>query len=175
VFRGDFAKLRRARQNTERVKAEAFNRIKGGLGQALLGLARSGWRAGHDPEGNAWVGRGGRRLTLFETGATFRTLTLEQTKEGIGLSVTGKRVGRRLVASIHEYGGTIRPKRRAGGKRRLMRFQTSGGWRIAAEVRIPRTSFLPLGRALPKPWERELIRIALSQGDAVGIGKGRIS
>ncbi len=56
-----------------------------------------------------------------------------------------------------------------------MRFQTAGGWRVAAQVRIPRTSFLPLGRALPKPWERELVRIALAQGDAVGIGKGRLS
>lgn len=90
------------------------------------------------------------RVLQRDSGALFRTARTDTESTGNVLWIKFQ-AGSRTVpyAAIHEFGGTIRPK-----KGRYLKFRVNGEWRQVTQVRMPkrpyvRPSTLEAGKAFP--------------------------
>jgi len=156
-IRGDFARLNRLILTVERMSRPAWRTgLARNVAEAALEQIATSFEQERDPYDRPWQKslradlEGGQ--TLSDTGRLRRSFTYQANDRGF---VVGTNV---RYAAIHQYGGTIRPKRAkylrfrlAGGSSK--RKSGRGGWVQTKQVSLPPRPFVPEPKLSPR-WER---------------------
>lgn len=155
--RGDFARLNRLILTVGRMAQPAWRTgLARNVAETALEQIATSFEQERDPYDKPWDKslranlEGGQ--TLSDTGRLRRSFTYQANARGF---VVGTNV---RYAAIHQYGGTIRPKRA-----KYLRFRLAGGtgkrkggrgqWAQAKQVTIPARPFVPEPELSPR-WER---------------------
>lgn len=156
-IRGDFARLNRLILTVGRMAQPAWRTgLARNVAEVALGQIATSFEQERDPYDKPWDKslranlEGGQ--TLSDTGRLRRSFTYSANPRGF---IVGTNV---QYAAIHQYGGTIRPKRA-----KYLRFRLAGGsgrrksgrghWVQTEQVAIPARPFIPEPELSPR-WER---------------------
>ena len=156
-IRGDFARLNQLILTVGRMSRPAWRTgLARNVAEAALEQIATSFEQERDPYDRPWQKslradlEGGQ--TLSDTGRLRRSFTYQASDRGF---VVGTNV---RYAAIHQYGGTIRPKRA-----RYLRFRLAGGsskrkggrggWVQTKQVSLPPRPFVPEPKLSPR-WER---------------------
>ncbi|UAW08052.1 virion morphogenesis protein [Myxococcus phage Mx4 ts27htf-1hrm-1] len=159
---GDFKRLRELANGIALIDSpDWLRRLNKQLAEEARAQVVESFERGVDPYDRPWLPshRGGQ--TLRDRGRLLSSIApSEVTHAGFKLSTNVK------YAAIHQYGGTIRAKTSKGlvfrmrvgttvfgvrGKR-LKQSRALNRWVRLMEVRIPRRSYVPIGRRLGRRW-----------------------
>ena len=125
---GDWTEFAKTLQGLARVNFTALHKI---LGEEVLAQVARRFRTGTDPEGKPWPrsyrARLGGGQTLRDTSRLQRSFTYRADPRGVAVGTNDIR------ARVHQFGGTIRPKRSAYLTFRL----ADGRWARVKVVHMP--------------------------------------